>query len=316
MKAAVRYLICGVGHAVLNMFLLIVTPRSVYAQKESMVRIGLDNDFFAYQKEDGAYTNGLMIDYITQQRDSTDIFRASQYSLTQIMITPNSISSTTPPPGDYPYSGSILLSYKTSSIDASEKHISTTSYIVGIMGPYSLAGQTQTTVHKAIHDGLPKGWDSQYGTTVMLNINWSDERGIPNLPRQIAMTGKTEVYVGTIITGAAVQGSIRFGLMNPYFESITGRHVANRQKRMLCYLHSSFKAQAVASNTLLTGNISPNGYSDDKNVRIKHLVYYSELGLDLSYLFLGLSLTYKTHSGLIVGQPTKPYGNVSLTVRI
>jgi len=316
MKGAIRYFLCGLGHAVLSIFLLLITSRSGYAQKESMLRIGIDNDFFAYRKEDGAYTNGLMIDYITQQRDSTGRWKASQYSATQIMITPNSISNVTPPPGDYPYSGSILLSYKISTVDANRQQMSTTSYIVGIMGPYSLAGQTQTAVHKAIHDGLPKGWGSQYETTVMLNINWSDERGIPNLPRQIAMTGKTEVYVGTIITGAAIQGNIRFGLMNPYFETITGRHVANRQKRVLCYLHSSLKAQCVASNTLLTGSISPNGYSDDGNVRIKHLVYHSEVGLNFSYLLVGLSLTYKTHSGLIVGQPTKPYGNVSITVRI
>lgn len=44
---------------------------------------------------------------------------------------------------------------------------------VGVLGPYSLAEQFQTQVHKWVDSEKPLGWDNQLKTEPLLNLNYN-----------------------------------------------------------------------------------------------------------------------------------------------
>ncbi len=78
--------------------------------------------FFAYQKQDGAYTNGIRMDYFYENKGFHPSARStflnagpgakqtSSIGIIQIMITPNDIMDKKPSADDYPYSGAMFLS--------------------------------------------------------------------------------------------------------------------------------------------------------------------------------------------------------------
>src|SRR5688572_14940976 len=87
---------------------LVIQTQSIVAIAQDVpnriLRIYMDNDFFAYQKEDGAYTNGLRIDFFKEEKVKHNsvldrfYFNAGNkslvskgWSLMQVMITSNDI---------------------------------------------------------------------------------------------------------------------------------------------------------------------------------------------------------------------------------
>jgi len=116
-------------------------------------RIYFENDFPF--DDDSDYTNGARFEY---QYGKFNIF------FEQLMYSPENIKTTKYILGSHPYAGFLgigsgytydrVLSQKLFQLNYFE--LST-----GIVGPSSLAEETQKTIHKIIGAHEPKGWDNQ-----------------------------------------------------------------------------------------------------------------------------------------------------------
>ncbi len=298
-----------------------------------MVRVYMDNDFFAYQKEDGAYTNGLKFDYFYQQKTNSSTKRplyfnagknastTSSIGITQIMITPNDIRDKHPSKDDYPYSGSFYINRTFNSINQKEKKLIKTEYIIGSVGPKSLAGETQSFVHRVLSFARPVGWNTQYHTTIFANVNISAEQMIFSHSKGLEIIGGGELDMGTLQNSASIHSTLRIGKMAPYFSGYINQYTAD--KGFIIYVFLKPEAQFVAHNTILEGTALNYQTKIEKpsevdNIlrrptpAINHELFFTNLGLMFAYRGFGFSATYTEGTGLLEHQPSKAYGNVSI----
>jgi lipid A 3-O-deacylase len=304
-------------------------------ENKRLVRVSMDNDFFAFRKEDGAYTNGLRLDffYATKKRSSVpSIFIGAgegslittDFGIMQVMITPNEIRDIHPPEGDYPYSGSLFGMVSVNSINKQRTKSVTTEYVAGVIGPASLAGQTQIGFHRLAGFVRPVGWDTQYPTTLFTNINISAEELLASVHGRVEWIVGGELQLGTMRNSARVQSIIRIGKMNPYFSGVIKRFSAKNGAAFQLYLSLKPYAQFVAHDALLEGTVlhSQNAGTYDMSELIYGIqtpkrfvsqeIYGGEVELVTIFHSVGLSVGYKGSTALLQHQPFKVYGNISL----
>jgi len=260
-----------------------------------LFRIYEDNDFINIrgQGTDDAYTNGTRIDlFYTKNRPSRwwvdrNLPKAGDSSinvfgwgLEQLMFTPNDISKSSYQPDDYPYSGALLATHTLYSYNPLKKYDLQTEIVVGVMGPASLARQTQEAVHRLIHYQKPMGWDHQFRNDLLLNINFTAEKQLAQKQLSVAgpsveVIGGGQVFYGTMLNGVAVYPLIRIGKMTPYFKGYlsqysSGKHRGSRRKdKLQAYFVIKPEATLIFTNALLEGGLftsNPNKTPPVKDV--------------------------------------------------
>jgi lipid A 3-O-deacylase len=310
----------------------------VYGQSKPpmMVRIYEDNDFFAYQKEDGAYTNGFRIDVFYQRRNKGDFFlnpfflqagpravNTYAWGTMQVMITANDIKTEKPQSGDYPYSGSLFLAHSLYSFNPQKKYSLQTEWVVGIRGRHSYAKETQIQFHRWINNPEPLGWENQLPTALLLNLNIVSEKLIFSANKNLELIWRGEIYAGTLQNAVSLQSIIRVGhFSSPYFNNYINRFVGGRNKRLNAYFQLNPKITLTANNTLLGDSLLEQQAASQENYAFRNGSAINEymLGVDTSFVFsygkIGFSTTYKISSGMLENQPMKAVGNISIYCRI
>lgn len=315
---------------------IVVSVQDAVAQrapgKNSLLRIYMDNDFFAYRKEDGGYSNGIRLDYFYHRKRQPTSFLSNfmlnagdsaintySWSVMQIMITSNDITQEEWTKGDYPYSGSLFVTHALNSVNPDEGYALKTEWIVGVMGPEACAGEVQTWFHDLIGHHRPMGWHHQMPTALLLNLNLGYEKLLFSPGRALEVLGGGEMYMGTMYIGLAFQSTIRFGKMTPYFDGFVNRFTGRR--KLQAYFIIKPQLSLVFHNTLLEGSLFRRDYSrgSDDGLIVSEsesntLVPGIDYGLVLSYGPLAFSFTLNTNTGLVRDQPSKSLGNVSLYI--
>ncbi len=135
----------------------------------------LDNDLFS--GTDQNYTNGVRLSYITEGKPIINIpfiqknlhrLSGGDYSsawvnkilgfenpkeveysygfaLTQLMYTPRTINTLTPPRGEHPYAGWLGIGFSLHARNAHALH--SVEFSLGVVGPYSYAQESQDFIH-------------------------------------------------------------------------------------------------------------------------------------------------------------------------
>lgn len=91
------------------------------------------------------------------------------YTLGQTMVTPEDIQIKDPPRTDIPYSGTLV--FHSTFIAVHESHADAVGTAIGIVGPSSRAESTQKQVHEIVGADEPKGWGTQLGDEVIVQVN-------------------------------------------------------------------------------------------------------------------------------------------------
>jgi hypothetical protein len=300
--------------------------------RNSLFRIYVDNDFFAYRKEDGGYSNGMRLDMFYHRKKQPTSFLSNfllkagdsaintySWSVMQIMITSNDITKEEWTKGDYPYSGSLFVTHALNSVNPVERYAMKTEWILGVMGPEACAGEVQTWFHDLIGHHRPMGWHHQMPTALLLNVNLGYEKMLYSPGRALEVLGGGEMYMGTMYIGLAFQSTIRFGKMMPYFDGFVNRYSSPR--KFQAYFVVKPQLSIVFHNTLLEGSLFRRDFSrgSDNGIIISEsesntVVPAIDFGLVLSYGRVAFSFTLNRNSGLVRDQPTKSQGNVSLYI--
>ena len=139
---------------------------TIQAQQQSpskqMFRIYLDNDFFAYRKEDGGYSSGVRMDLFYQRSSERESFLSNflikagynavnthSWSIMQAMITSNDITRKEWVEGDYPYSGSLFISRALHSINSQKTLFDQNGMASRYNGPQGLCRRNTNLVPRS-----------------------------------------------------------------------------------------------------------------------------------------------------------------------
>ncbi len=197
-----------------------------------------ENDLFF--DTDEFYTNGVKVTWLSEDLDdfkdcgllprwSLPLVKklpfvnrpASQrnvfLSLGQNMYTPQDISRPELITADRPYAGFAYLAWGFQARD--ERRIDTLELTLGVVGPSSLAEQTQKIIHRWTGSQTPEGWDNQLKDEPGLMLAW--ERKWRALRREdedgfaFDCIPQVRAAVGNVSTGAKMGVELRFGYNLP-----------------------------------------------------------------------------------------------------
>jgi hypothetical protein len=139
--------------------------------------------------------------------------RHVSFILGQEIYTPEDISTPVPPPGQQPYAGVLFLDTEVHSRGPSSLH--SWKLRLGVVGPSSLAEQTQTAIHKITSSDIPQGWDSQLSDEPLLNLDYRQDRRLYRKEGDALwsydFTGNAGMGAGNYYIGANVGLQARFG---------------------------------------------------------------------------------------------------------
>ena len=294
-----------------------------------------ENDIF--YKTDRDYTNGVELSYTTATQDTPKLFvdlarllpffstsgsvRAS-YAFGQSIYTPSHLGLTDPPLTDRPYAGFLYGGFGLA--DDTGRRLDQIELQVGVIGPSSLASDTQTFVHKILNDRPPMGWQTQLRGEPGIVLTYS--RNLKLIPRQsflglfIDLEPHYGGAVGNVYDYANVGAMARIGFNIPddygplrIEPSLPGSGFFQSTGDIGAYVFVGVDGRAVARNLFLDGNTWERSRHVDKNILVGDL----ELGAAVTFNFMQITFThvirtkeYKTQTA------ADQFGAVNLSFRL
>jgi hypothetical protein len=300
-----------------------------------------DNDIFV--GTDDGYTNGLYLSWYDTEENSrpkpgilaswmmwampdagnrSPVTETAVRSIGQTMITPEDITLEDPPlpPEDLPYAG--LLFFSDSYVRAYRDRADRVSSVIGVVGEYSFAEQTQKFVHKITGSDEPKGWDTQLDDELVFQFglgsiwrSWVSPGGNADL-----LLG-ADAAIGTISSNLGAIAMIRYGegLERNFANTVMlGQRVSNPvSSNEGWYLFGGIGARYVANQIFLDGNT----YDDDaESIDYDQGTVPVMLGIayswdNLSFTFAVNDLNAIENDGNDVARDYSRYGSFTLAWR-
>ena len=289
---------------------------------------------------DKFYTSGVQINYFNVDKKPPAMVKrladswlgfdvgdatATSFTLGQKIFTPQDIKIATPQARDRPWAGWLYGS--VGLINVYPEHVDQFGVTLGVIGPASLAEQTQTFIHKHITDSpKPMGWNHQLHTEPGLILSW-DRRWPVVMAAEVdgfrfQMEPNVSVAVGNVSTYAGVGGTVTFGPNQKKLQdtpprlppAMAGSGYFNTPQN--CdwdwFLFAGVNGRAVARDIFLDGNT----FRDSPSVDKKNFVADANAGVAVTYgnTRLAYTLVYRTQEFYGQSDPSI-FGSLSLTHR-
>ncbi len=311
--------------------------------ERGIITFQYENDILA--GTDRYYTNGIRLSYTSPGLRQRIPWAADalewlypfdpgadarlRVSFGQSMFTPGDIEVSELIVDDRPYAGWLYAGFAL-NVEADQKlfgnrydTLDTLEVELGVVGPASLAEETQKFVHSIVGSPEPKGWDNQLhnepGLLIVLErklrtpaLTWGglEADAIP------FATGS----LGNIETSAGLGSIIRFGqglqidfgppMIRP---NVAGRTYFERApRRFNWYVFVGGEGRFVARDIFLDGNTFRDSHSVDK----KHMVGTFQAGFVATYDNLRLTFSYVGRTLEFDDQDSADrYGTISVSYR-
>lgn len=305
------------------------------AAESGAFSILFENDIFYNTDHD--YTNGLEFAYTTAPDDTpqwaVDAARMlpfftrdgevrTRYALGQNIYTPQDIELANPPPNERPYAG--FLYGSMGLVDDNGRDLDQLQVSLGVVGPASLAQESQTWIHAIIHDRKPLGWSTQLRDEPGLIVTY--ERSAKLIPQQSMLGGAFDIEphwggsVGNVYDYVNAGAMARFGFNLPkdygpmrIEPSLPGSDYFEPTAGFGAYVFAGVDGRAIARNLFLDGNSFESSRSVDKFNLVGDAIAGAALTFDsfrLAFTHVIRSREYKTQKS------QDQFGAVDLTVRL
>lgn len=297
--------------------------------------VSWENDFFA--DDDDNYTNGVRFSWLSPETTTPHwlerIANASpffdvmgkkriSYSLGQSMYTPESTVSTQLVRDQRPYAGWLYGSAGLIS-DTGDK-LERLEVSVGVVGPSSLAYQTQREIHKARGIEVPRGWDNQLkdepGFILSYENSWKNYADFGLLGLGADFVPKAGFALGNVHTNASIGATFRLGRDLPadygppkIRPRLPGSDYFVPSKDFGWYIFTDIEGRAVARNIFLDGNTWKDSHSVDK----RHFVADAQAGIAFTFgnYRLAYTHTYRTKEFREQTDDIESFGALTLSIR-
>lgn len=266
---------------------------------------------------------GLVWDTVGLKDPAGEYFLS--YEIGQIIITPSDTRRVPPDPKDRPYAGLLYIALSTQWRTDHDFH--GLKFVTGVVGPFSLAEETQRWFHRLIGNDVPKGWDYQLKNEPILNLVYEFRHSIrakeavvgPNLE----LIPVFNLMAGNVLVQGQMGLQIRAGYNIPRdFGSsqirgfgnlpLPSAHcLRNSQARWGVYAFISLGGAVVGRNVTLDGNT----FCEGPHVSKKPGYGISEVGISawVNHLQLTASLVYWTKEFETQKHESK-FGTLTVTV--
>lgn len=293
-----------------------------------------ENDVF--QDTDQHYTNGVALIWVPEPKEQPGWVHSlvdavpwmpkqgqirHGYMFGQNMYTPEDIELPDPPLTDRPYAGWLYGSVGVGV--ESGKQLDVLTLTVGVVGPASLAEQTQKFIHDLIDADEPRGWDTQLdnelGLVATYQRSWREAMTMTAGGFQADLTPHLGAALGNVYTYANTGFTLRWGRDLPrdygpprIQPSSPGSGLFNPRKGFGWYLFAGVDGRAVARNIFLDGNT----FEDSRSVDKESFVGDVQFGLVLTWETVRLAYTHVLRSREYETQSdTDGFGALSLSVK-
>ena len=322
------------------LFCCLLMPAVSFAEhKPAHTSFTLENDLFTPDTTDRYYTNGMRLAYISSTFDKFDdensvgwmrnLFgnmdlisaggykRVIAYGAGQIVITPDDITTSEEQPEDLPYAGLLYGFYSMNG--QREGRAETLSFMFGVVGPLSLAEESQKFLHKITGSSEPKGWRHQLKNELKLNLSY-DRRYLlasfkPQNDWDLDLVGTGAIYLGNVMTGGNLSMAVVLGRRHSFNPvsirpDILGRDsiAVNGSSRPGPFFLAGVGTDCWHYSFYLDGNI----YGDSPSVDKRPLVYNRFFGLGYNWLDFSAHIGWVKHTQLFEGQRKgMEYGSIN-----
>ena len=291
-----------------------------------------ENDFFAGSDRD--YTNGIKIIWgsgYSPQGDSSAlpgwVTKTTQWlplvgsaeqqlgtslAIAQEMYTPQDRKSSALVVDERPYAG--WLAFSTGLYGRTDRQQTSYLLTVGLLGPISLAEQTQELIHSFFEGVVAEGWDNQLENELTFDASLQSRwRFMPVGRRQgvgIELIPHTGARLGTAKTYAEAGAEARFGWrMADDFGSCQMRDDCipdqkfDRAAPFGTHLFTRFNGRAVLRNIFLDGNTFRASHSVDKEPFVADVtagfgIQYRSFRMTYAYVYLSKEYKIQTYKHL------------------
>lgn len=306
----------------LLLLITFISPCQAETEVSGTIIFVQEND--AFYNTDRHYTNGLKLTWIPGREASLPEWAVKLsryipwfpepskiqhgYSFGQSMFTPSNISVANPPEDERPYAGwlysSIILGVEF------DKQLDLLVLTLGIVGPLSLAEQSQNLIHKIIGNVKePQGWDTQLGNEPGLvaayQRYWRGLAAITISDFKLDLTPHIGAAIGNVYTYANTGFTLRFGrhLPNDYGPPRIEPGMPTSgdftpASDVYGYLFSGIDVRAVAHNIFLDGNTFRDSRSVDKYPFVRDL----QIGVVLNWQDIRFSYSFVSRTKEFRGQ--------------
>jgi hypothetical protein len=293
-----------------------------------------ENDIFYNSDHD--YTNGVELAYTTAPQDTPDwavdaarrlpFFNQggdvrTRYALGQAIFTPHNLKLADPPPTDRPYAGFLYGAFGL--VDDDGRNLDQLQVQLGVIGPASLAEDTQKWIHGIINDRDPQGWSTQLRDEPGLVIQY--ERSIKLIPPQsvLGLVFDVEphygIAVGNVYDYVNAGGMARLGFNLPkdygplrLDPSLPGSGFFEPTGGLGAYIFAGVDGRAIARNLFLDGN----SFQPSRSVDKMNLVGDLQLGAAVVFDSFELTFTHVIRSREYATQKAAAqFGAVNLSFR-
>lgn len=301
------------GWSILLLSGLLVSCQAGAAERahRGTLSLVLENDLF--YNLDQHYTNGVRLSWVPASDAPTPAWAMKLahlvpwmpgygrilhgYAVGQSMYTPSDIKLRNPPLQDRPYAGWL---YGTLGIGVESDHqLDVFAITLGMVGPASLAGPTQTFIHKLVGSDRPQGWGTQLknepGIVLDYQHSWRGFVATSFFGNQFDVTPNVGAAIGNVFTYADTGLMVRYGRRLPddfgpprIQPGIPGTSLFSPTANMGGYVFAGIEGRAVAHNIFLDGNT----FQNSRSVKKRPLVGDLQFGFVLDWPRIRLSYTH------------------------
>jgi hypothetical protein len=249
--------------------------------------------------------------------------RPDRYSILagQTMFTPDNIGASRPILDDRPYAGWLYGGLRLTSEQRQARQ--RLELNLGIVGPPSLADETQTLVHEIINAQIPNGWENQLktepGVVLIYERGWRHIQDVPKLGLETAIMPHVSAAVGNVFTLGGLGGRVAIGerldaSWGPprIFPAMRGSGYGVPAEGWHWSVFLGFEARGVGRNIFLDGNT----FASSQDVPKNNLVGDIQAGVQIAHPPVRLAFTYVGRSREFEGQnENDQFGSMTLSIR-
>ncbi len=248
-------------------------------------RFSYDNDFFT--ATDQYYTQGLNFEIVNSRFYKNPINKIlfhykdgnNKYgiALEHDGYTPSSIRHEEIILNDHPFVAAIMLKSFTASINKNNTKRLTSSLSLGIFGTSAFGEQMQKSIHKALNNIEPLGWQHQIHDDVIVNY----ELGIDHLitsGKYFSLNSNSQIRVGTFNDKIKTGLTFSFGKINTPF------NLTSSEKELHLYIYNQSLLNIIGYDATLQGGLfnRSSPYTLNNN-EISRLTFQDNYGIVLTY---------------------------------
>jgi hypothetical protein len=302
------------------------------ASEKGAFSILFENDIFYNSDHD--YTNGVEFAYTTApddtpgwaERATRGLFHnkgdvRARYGFGQDIFTPHNLALTNPPLTDRPYAG--FLYGALGLVEDTGTDLDQLQFTLGVVGPASVAEETQKMVHSIFNDRKPMGWSTQLRDEPGLIIEYN--RSVKLIKPRSLLGAVFDIEpnygaaIGNVYDYVDAGAMARFGFNLPkdygpmrIQPSLPGSDYFEPTAGLGAYVFAGVDGRAIARNLFLDGN----SFETSRSVSKKSLVGDLVLGAAVTFDSFRLAFTHDIRTREYKTQPAADqFGAVDLTFR-